>query len=175
MSKIKSNVKSFFIIKKDSPTIVKKRFIEKLDNTKLLGVYEMNDGLFNVNDENKIIKKIKLFEKTSDLVIISDYGHNFFSKKIIKKINDTKKFLAINAQVNAFTVGYSTITKYKKADFVLMNQTELRHELRDRNADKFKLIKKLEKKFVKFIVVTHGYTEQQYNKLKVKKFTVCLC
>ena len=81
LSKIKSNVKSFFIIKKDSPTIVKKRFIEKLDNTKLLGVYEMNDGLFNVNDENKIIKKIKLFEKTSDLVIISDYGHNFFFQK----------------------------------------------------------------------------------------------
>ena len=170
LSKIKSNVKSFFIIKKDSPTIVKKRFIEKLDNTKLLGVYEMNDGLFNVNDENKIIKKIKLFEKTSDLVIISDYGHNFFSKKIIKKINDTKKFLAINAQVNAFTVGYSTITKYKKADFVLMNQTELRHELRDRNADKFKLIKKLEKKIkCKFIVVTHGYTGATIYETKSKK------
>ena len=32
-----------------------------------------------------------------------------------------------------FSVGYHTITKYKKADLVLMNEQELRHELRDKN------------------------------------------
>lgn len=168
--KLKSNIKSFFIIKKNSPTIIKKRFIEHLDNTKLLGVYDMNDEFFNLKDEIKIINKISLFEKLSDLVIISDYGHNFFSEKIIKKLNNTKKFLAINAQVNAFTVGYNTITKYKKADLILMNQTELRQELRDRKADKFKLIKKLENKIkCKYIVVTHGYTGATIYETKGKK------
>ena len=38
-----------------------------------------------------------------------------------------------------------------------MNETELRHELRDKNSDRLNLIKKLDKKInSKFIVITHG-------------------
>ena len=48
--------------------------------------------------------------------------------------------------MNSFSMGYHTITNYKKADLVLMNETELRQELKDKRSDRLHLIKKLEKK-----------------------------
>ena len=57
---------------------------------------------------------------------------NFPRPKFLYK---NSKFLALNAQVNASNVGYHTIQKYKNVDFVIINETELRHELRDKNSN----------------------------------------
>jgi len=64
----------------------------------------------NSNVEEKLlIKKFKNLITNSDLVIIADYGHGFFSKKLRDEIYKHNKFLAVNAQVNAFSSGYHTI------------------------------------------------------------------
>ena len=154
---LKNNINFKFIIKKDSPTIIKKRFIEEVDNTKLLGIYSINDQENSIIEEKLLIKNFKNLVKNTDLVIISDYGHGFFSKKIREEIYKNNKFIALNTQVNSFSIGYHTITNYKKADLVLMNETELRHELRDKNSNRIDLIKKLEKSIkCRFIAITHG-------------------
>ena len=67
------------------------------------------------------------------------------------------KFLALNAQSNASNVGYHTIQKYKNVDCVVMNETELRHELRDKNEKIEFLAKKLSKMInIKKVIVTRG-------------------
>ena len=76
----------------------------------------------------------------------------------------------MNVQVNSFSVGYHTITKYKKADLVLMNEQELRHELRDKNSNRLDLIKKLQKLIkCKYIAITHGKTGATIYSTKTKQ------
>ena len=105
-----------------------------------------NDEINDNNSQNQIEELIK---KKIDLIILSDYGHGFFSKRIREEINRVNNFTAINAQVNSSSIGYHTISKYKKANLVLMNEKELRHELRDKNSNQLDLIKKLQKKIAK--------------------------
>jgi len=156
---LKKNINLKFFLKKNSQTIIKKRFIEEIDNIKLLGLYSISDQKYSPKEENLLIKKFKMLVKNSDLIILSDYGHGFFTDNLRKEIYKVNKFKAINAQVNAFNTGYHTITNYKKADLVLMNETELRHELRDKNSNRSNLIKKIEKIIkCKFIAITHGKT-----------------
>ena len=57
---------------------IKKRFIEEVDNTKLLGIYSINEENLKDKDENLLLNKFKNLSKKSNLIIISDYGHNFF-------------------------------------------------------------------------------------------------
>ena len=168
---LKKNIKLNFITKRGSTTIIKKRFIDQIDNTKLLGIYSLDNEHYSKKDETNLIRKFKSLIRNSDLIILSDYGHGFFTQNFIREIYKTKKFTAINAQVNSSSFGYHTITKYKKANLVLMNELELRHELRDKLSTRIELIKKLEKRIkCEFITITHGKTGATIYSCKNKKF-----
>jgi len=53
------NVKFTYINKKNSPTIVKKRFLDNVSNHKVLGVYTINDDVLTDNEEILFNKKLK--------------------------------------------------------------------------------------------------------------------
>lgn len=167
---LNKNIKINFIEKKKSVTILKKRFIESIDNTKLLGIYSLNENSYKDDEEKLLINKFNKLKKKADLIIVSDYGHNFFTKKLRTEIGKLKSFTAINAQVNSSSIGYHTISKYKKAQLVLMNEKELRHELRDKNSNHVELIKKL-KKIIKceYIAITQGKRGASIYSTKTKK------
>jgi len=154
---LKKNVKVKFFNKKNSPTIIKKRFIDKVSQNKLLGVYSINDEKLKKNLELKLINYIKKRASSCDLILISDYGHGFISDKTAKIFSSTKKFFSLNAQINASNYGYHTLRKYNKIDNLIINETELRHEMRDKigNLEKiaFKLIKNLK---INKLIVTRG-------------------
>ena len=78
------NVKRDFLAKKNSTTIVKKRFIDSVNKNKVLGVYSINDNPLNKNQSSVLNKKIIKQIKKHDLVIVSDYGHGFISSKSAK-------------------------------------------------------------------------------------------
>jgi len=151
------NIQSKFLYKSKSPTIIKKRYIESISNNKVLGIYTVNDDLLNKNDET-IFKKMILKEiKEHDVVIVSDYGHGLITKKLAKLLCKKSKFLALNAQANASNIGYHSIQKYRSVDCVVMNETELRHELRDKNEKLKILVKKLTNMIkIKNLIVTRG-------------------
>ena len=154
---LKPNVKSEFLIRKKSPTISKKRFLDNISNNKLFGVYSLNDQIIPEQEEKKIKNLIKKNINKYDLIIISDYGHGFLSEKNAKMISKTKKYLALNAQVNAANIGYHTMTKYNNIDAMIINETELRHEMRDKNEKIDNLSKKLLHLInIKDLVVTRG-------------------
>ena len=77
------NVDFRYIKKKNSPTIIKKRFLDNSanNNNKVLGIYTMNDEILNNQDEKLFNKKLKKIIKNYDLVIVSDYGHGLISNK----------------------------------------------------------------------------------------------
>ena len=67
------------------------------------------------------------------------------------------KFLAVNAQINAANVGFHTISKYKNSNLVIINENELRHEMRDKEKDLNLLLRDLSKKInTDYLAVTSG-------------------
>jgi len=156
-SKLNKTVKLNYINKKNSPTIVKKRFVDYISYNKILGVYNINDDPLSKIDEDKLQKILKNKLPKFDLVIVSDYGHGFISKKTSKLICQKSKFLALNAQINASNIGYHSMRKYKNVDCLIINEKEIRHEIRDRSSDLKILIKKFSKdQKIKNLVVTRG-------------------
>jgi len=152
-----SNVVIDFIKKKNSPTIVKKRYLDVVSKTKLFGVYKINDDELDSKQEMSLIKKLEILKKKSNLIVVSDYGHGFITKKVSNRISRSNKFVALNAQINANNVGYHSLNNYRNINFVIINERELRHELRDRHGNLKILIKKLCKKNnIKDLVVTRG-------------------
>jgi len=166
------NVNIEYLKKSGSPTIIKRRFLDHISKNKVLGVYSLNDDLLNKFDEKKFQTKLKKLIKQHDLVIVSDYGHGLISEKSAKIICDQSKFLAVNAQLNASNISFHSLRKYKGVNCVIINDRELRHELRDRNSNVKILMKKLcKQQKIKNLIVTMG-TEGSifYNKNKNKFF-----
>ena len=62
-SNLKKNIKPFFIKKKSSPTIIKKRYVDYLEKNKILGVYTLNDDQMSVSQEKKLKILIKKTNK----------------------------------------------------------------------------------------------------------------
>ncbi|MBC8180156.1 adenylyltransferase/cytidyltransferase family protein [candidate division KSB1 bacterium] len=157
LESLPSNVKPFFIYKKDSPTITKKRYVDYISKSKSLGVYSINDSQMNGENQNQLHAYLDDLIPKYDLVIVSDYGHGFLSKETAKQISKQSVFTSLNAQINAANIGYHTMNNYKNIDCAIINETELRHELRDRESDAERLMKELSIKLkIKNMIVTQG-------------------
>ena len=165
------NVKLDFLKKKNSPTIIKRRFLDKVNNNKVLGVYSLNDDLLNKPNEKKFHNKLQKLLPKFDCVIVSDYGHGLISKKSAQIICKKSKYLALNAQINSANVGYHSFKNYRGINNVVINATELQQNLRDKNSKTEILMKKLSNlNSINDLTVTRGESGAiLYNK-KNKKF-----
>ncbi|MBO6492346.1 MAG: adenylyltransferase/cytidyltransferase family protein [Pelagibacteraceae bacterium] len=167
-------IKSRFLYKSKSPTIIKKRYLEHLTNNKVLGIYTLNDELLNKKDESIFEKMILKEINEHDVVIVSDYGHGLITKKLAKLLCKNSKFLALNAQANASNTGYHSIQKYKGVNCVVINETELRQELRDKNEKLDILTKKLTKMIgIDNLVITSGSDGALLYSSRGKKYFHC--
>ena len=156
-SKMNQKIKKIFFTKKNSPTIKKIRYVDVINNNKLIGVYKFNDEEINSSLEKHIITKLIQIIKKFDLVVVADYGHGFITKKIAKKICTNSKFLTLNAQINSSNIGYQRIDKFKNFETLVINESELRHEFRDRIKNKNILARTICKKLkINNIIVTSG-------------------
>ncbi len=132
---LKPNINGKFFFREDSPTIVKKRYINKYLNQKLFEVNYLNDEFINKEIEQEVIDYLKLELPKHDLTLVSDYGHGFITSKMIEIIRDNSKMLALNTQTNSANVGYNLITRYKKPNYVCLAEPELRLASQEKYAD----------------------------------------
>ena len=140
---IEEGIELNFLQKKDSPTTLKRRFLDNIDRKKLLGVYSINDDLLSESDENKFIESFDRLSKEHDLIIVSDYGHGIITPRIAKHISNSESFICLNAQVNAANIGTHNIRKYSDINCLIINETELRHEMRQRQGDSVEMASRL--------------------------------
>ena len=178
LKKIEKNLSKKIFLKvfkkNNAPTILKKRFLDIGTNNKVLGVYKINDEILEKEDEIRFNKNLKKLLPNYDLVIVSDYGHGFISKKNAELICIKSKYLALNAQVNAANAGYHSMRNYKNIDCVIVNEKEIRYELRDRTSDIKKLIKILSyQQKIKNLIVTRGTEGSMLYESEKNIFTYC--
>ena len=151
------NIKPYFIYKEAAPTITKKRYVDHIFKSKTLGVYSINDTQMTSENQNQLHVYLDDLIPKHDLVIVSDYGHGFLSKETAKQISKQSIFISLNAQINAANIGYHTMNNYRDIDCAIINETELRHELRDRESSVKILMKNLAENLqAKNLVVTQG-------------------
>lgn len=94
--------------------------------------------------------------KGYDLVIITDFGHGTVTKGLRERVTKEARFLAVNAQTNATNYGFNLITKYPRADFVVVDELEARLATREREAPIEDVILALHKHGFPKIIVTQG-------------------
>ena len=153
----KNNISINLVNKKNSPTIEKIRFVENNTYKKLMGIYNVNDDFLSAPEEKKILSFFDKIIKKDSILIVTDYGHGLFTKKITQRLNKYKNFKSLNCQVNSSSIGYHSIKNFKNFDLIIFNEIELRYELRDKNQKIEFLIKKFARdNTFKYLVVTRG-------------------
>lgn len=69
-----------------------------------------------------------------DVVIVTDFGHGTMTKELRERVTREARFLAVNTQTNATNFGFNLITKYPRADLVVIDEMEARLAAHDRDS-----------------------------------------
>jgi bifunctional ADP-heptose synthase (sugar kinase/adenylyltransferase) len=154
---LNSKVKPIFTYKANSPTIVKRRFLDYYLRSKLFAVYELNDEALARDEEAELCLTLQQELPTCDAVIVSDFGHGLITDRMTDLLCDQSPFLAVNTQLNAANVGYHTISKYPHVDYISIHEGELRLDSRCRKGELRGLMQSLaERLHSKMVMVTRG-------------------
>lgn len=123
--------------------MVNTSFIEEHGNRKLFALHQMQQELAS-----------EAFDISSyDLVIVADFGHGTMTQELIGRVSKAARFLAVNAQTNSSNLGFNLITRYRRADYVVVDELEARLAAQDRDSEIEDVIVKLG---YRKIVVTLG-------------------
>lgn len=155
---LKPNVRPKFFYQDNAYTIIKKRFV---DPDFLSKMFELSyiSGHDLPGDLNQQIRDY--LESTLpdyDLVLVTDYGHGLIGGELVELLCRKSRFLAVNAQTNSMNFGFNPITKYPRADYICIDENEIRIAM----ADRFSPVKELAEEVVnrmkcKRAVVTRGH------------------
>ena len=119
--KNKVNLKLFY--QKDYIEIEKSRFLNKATKSKIFEFYKFKNIEYeNIALNNFLKKNLQNFDK----VIVCDFGHGLFIKKIVDIVEKHSKFVCANIQTNAGNRGFNLFTKYNKVDFLCIDEPEFR-------------------------------------------------
>ena len=69
-----------------------------------------------------------------DVVIVTDFGHGALNKPLIERLTREAKYLCVNAQTNSQNYGFNLITKYPRADYVVIDELEARLAAHEKDA-----------------------------------------
>lgn len=124
-SKLEKNITPVFTYFKDAPTLTKRRFVDG-DLTKLFEIYFYQDEPAFIDDGKFVENWLHDHVSEYDLVIVADFGNGFISPKMREIICNKANFLAVNTQINSGNRGYHAITNYKQANYISLNEPEIR-------------------------------------------------
>lgn len=92
----------------------------------------------------------------ADAIVVIDYGHGLLSQETIDRLCACGKFLAVTAQTNAANMGFNLVTKYPRADYMVIDEPEARWAAHDRHSSIEDVMRKLAHGRCDKMVVTQG-------------------
>lgn len=105
-----------------SQAIIKERFVH--GTTKLFGVQSIPDPLLEDGDESNLVGFLERNLDLFNVVMVTDYGHGFFTPKIKELVEQGSKFLAVVCQTNSANYGFNLVSKWDKPDYLSMDRPE---------------------------------------------------
>ena len=130
---------------KSATAVRKVRFVEKHGLRKL----------FEVNYDVELPES-GYFDGDYDVVVVCDFGHNWINRDTIEKLCKMP-FVAVCTQTNASNIGYNLITRYPRADYIVIDEPEARLAAADRHGYIANVMDKLSAGRCNKFVVTHGH------------------
>lgn len=156
---LKPSIKKEFYYNRDAYTVVKRRFVDPNFLTKLFEICYLEE----VNHLPPALEKMACSYldsrlKDFDMVLVTDFGHGLITPRIIKSLSKKAKFLALNVQTNSANLGYNLITKFPRADYICIDEPEIRLACHDKFSNLEKLISKVSRKInCDNIIITRGH------------------
>jgi len=95
--------------------------------------------------------------KGYDVVVVADFGHGAITEERISELCRESSFLAVAAQTNSANMGFNLITKYRRADYIVIDEPEARLAACDRDGPIENVIIKLATNRCWKFVVTLGH------------------
>ena len=129
------NVDPHFLYLDGAPTIVKRRFVERYPLQKLFEIYEMCDDERAAALTPSLSRQLRGLLPNYDVVIVTDFGHGMMTQPVIDLLGTEAPFLSVNTQMNAANRGFHTISKYPRADYISISESEVRLDARSRIRD----------------------------------------
>lgn len=154
--KLLPNVTPRFYYFKDAPTVTKRRFVDA-DMSKLFEVYFFREDPVLAEAEGNVCQWLDANVGSYDVVVVPDFGNGFITQDMIAALDAKAKFLAVNTQINSGNRGYHVIHRYPRADFVSLNEPELRMAAHNRH-DSIEVVSKQigDRVHVKQLATTRG-------------------
>lgn len=125
-SKLRPNVRLEVLRTPDRPTVRKQRYIDPNELRKIFEIQFLNDTPISGAVEADMARRLEKEAARHDLLIINDFGHGLMSRKLRNLASRCGKFLALNTQSNAANHGFNAVTKYERADYVAIDEIEMR-------------------------------------------------
>jgi rfaE bifunctional protein nucleotidyltransferase chain/domain len=137
---LKPNITPKFFIRPGAPTTVKRRFVEAHSYTRLFEVSIFDDHPLPEPVEQELGNYLEQSVKDYDLVLVADFGHGLIGPNIVNELCRTASYLAVNTQTNSANMGFNVITKYPRADYICLDEPEIRLACHDKFGPLGKLI-----------------------------------
>ena len=155
---LKPNVAPRFFYREDTGTIVKRRYVEQAFLNKMFEVSFLDEGDLPLSITRAVEEYLEQVLPEYDLVIIADYGHGFLNRDLIRMLASESRFLAVNVQTNSANLGYNLITKYPRADYVCIDEPEVRLAAHDNRSKLEEIVGRLAKDLSsRRVAITRGH------------------
>jgi bifunctional ADP-heptose synthase (sugar kinase/adenylyltransferase) len=117
----------------------------------------MDNGESKTAESQALCDKLHEILPQYDVVLVTDYGHGMISSEAVDILCSEAKFLAINTQMNAGNLGFNTVSKYSRADFLCVSENELRLDARSRRREIKEIVNEISSKLTcDRVLVTMG-------------------
>lgn len=157
LSHLKPNITAKFFYR-DGSTIIKRRFVEEALLSKMFEICYLDDQELGEPVSQEVYNYLQVNTGDYDLVLVPDFGHGFIGGKLAQLLSDKAKFLAVNTQTNSANAGFNLITKYPRADYICIDETEIRLACHDKSGKLEDLITRIAKELkCNRIAVTRGH------------------
>ena len=150
-------IDKMFLYLENAPTIVKRRFVELYPLQKLFEIYVMNGKEGGSTTSHTLCARLREVLPKYDIVIVTDYGHGMLGPEAVDLLCNEARFLAVNTQVNADNHGFNTVSKYRRADYICVSESEIRLDSRSRHRGLREIVLEVaEKVSCERILITRG-------------------
>src|SRR5438132_872687 len=155
---LKPNVRPRFFTRPDTGTVVKRRFVEQAFLNKMFEIAFLDDAELPAAVAAEVGAYLRGVLGQYDLVLVADYGHGFLNRDLIQLLTADSRFLAVNAQTNSANTGFNLVTKYPRADYVCIDEPEVRLAMHDRASPMESIIRQVTKDLTaRRVAITRGH------------------
>ncbi len=131
-SALKPNVSPCFFLWPGAPTVVKRRFVDPFMLNKMFEICFLSDQELPGEVRQEVADYLEQTLDAYDLVIVADFGHGLLGVDLARFISEHAPFLALSVQANSANLGFNVVTKFPHADYICIDEQEVRLALHDR-------------------------------------------